>query len=80
MCENPMKEKMLIRERNYHMCAIAAEYYGIVMNTNKLERALSAFRNFTTLVSICANCSEDITKMHYDMEEAIKKLALEKEV
>lgn len=80
MNENPMKEKMLIRERNYHMCAIAAEYYGIVMNTNKLERALSAFRNFTTLLSINVICNDDITKMLVDMEKAIKKLALEKEV
>ena len=80
MNENPMKEKMLTRERNYHMCVIAAEYYGVVMSTSKLERALSAFRNFNTLISIMPICNADITTMLYEMENAIKKLALEKEV
>lgn len=83
MCENPIKEKMKEFAEKYHICAIMADYYAVVMTTNKLERALSAYRNYTTLIDICNIWDSNITKtakMLSDMRAAIKKLTLEKEV
>ena len=80
MNENPMKEKMKKCAEKYHISAIAADYYTIVMTTNKLERALSAYRNFTTLLGISGIWDSNTCKMLSDMDGAIKKLALEKEV
>lgn len=80
MNENPMKEKMKECAENYHISAIMADYYAIVMTTIKLDRALSAYRNFTTLLEVCCIWNNNITKMLSNMRAAIKKLALEKEV
>ena len=80
MSENPIKEKMKEFSEKYHICAIMADYYAVVMTTNKLERALSAYRNYTTLIDICNIWDSNITKMLSDMRAAIKKLTLEKEV
>ena len=80
MFENPIKEKMKECAEKYHISAIMTDYYAIVMTTIRLDRALSAYRNFTTLLEISNIWDNNITKMLSDMRAAIKKLALEKEV